>query len=56
MKVLPERKIERDELNLRLGIKSSLPKIQEFSDDVKKNFSKNIIFSHCRVQNEWFRL
>ncbi len=30
MKVLPERKIERDELNLRLGIKSSLPKVQEF--------------------------
>jgi len=29
-KVLPEQKIERDELNLRLGIKSSLPKIQEF--------------------------
>jgi len=30
MKVLPDQKIERDELNLRLGIKSSLPKIQEF--------------------------
>jgi len=30
MKVLPEKKIERDELNLRLGIKSSLPKIKEF--------------------------
>jgi len=30
MKVLPEQKIERDELNLRLGIKSSLPKIKEF--------------------------
>ncbi|MEA1973296.1 MAG: AAA family ATPase, partial [Candidatus Cloacimonadota bacterium] len=29
-KVLPEQKIERDELNLRLGIKSSLPKVQEF--------------------------
>lgn len=30
MKVLPEQKIERDELNLRLGIKSSLPMIKEF--------------------------
>lgn len=30
MKVLPEPKIEREELNLRLGIKSSLPKIKEF--------------------------
>ncbi len=30
MKVLPEQKTERNELNLRLGIKSSLPMIKEF--------------------------
>lgn len=30
MKILPKKKTERDELNLRLGIKSSLPNIKEF--------------------------